>query len=92
MLPVLAEALNWFLAFLMWTIIGQLVLELITGGQRTIISEAFRRVTGPVFWVVRQVTPRFIGDRFIPLVALVLVVILRLAVGLLLLPALSSRA
>jgi uncharacterized protein YggT (Ycf19 family) len=92
MLAVLVEALNWFLAFLMWTIIGQLVLELITGGQRTIISEAFRRVTAPVFWLVRQATPPFIGDRFIPVFTLALVIVLRLAVGLLLLPAVAPRA
>ncbi len=92
MLAILAEALNWLLAFLMWTIIGQLALELVTGGQRTIISEAFRRVTGPLFWLIRQVTPRFIADRFIPILALVLVIILRLAVGLLLLPVLNRRA
>ncbi len=76
----------------MWTIIGQLVLELITGGQRTIISEAFRRVTAPVFWLVRQVVPPFIGDRFIPVLTLALVIVLRLAVGLLLLPAVAPRA
>jgi uncharacterized protein YggT (Ycf19 family) len=92
MLAVLVEALNWFLAFLMWTIIGQLILELITGGQRTIISEAFRRITGPAFLLVRKIAPPFIGDRFIPVLTLALVIVLRLAVGLILLPVLSPRA
>ncbi len=87
MVAVLAEALNWLLALFMWTIIGRLVLELITGGHRSIFSEFLRRLTDPLFWVVRKVMPRFVGDRFIPVLTLLLVIVLRL----LLLPLLGVR-
>ncbi|MER3398568.1 MAG: hypothetical protein C4315_05435 [Chloroflexota bacterium] len=87
MVAVLAEALNWLLALFMWAIIGRLVLELITGGHRSIFSEFLRRLTDPLFWVVRQAMPRFVGDRFIPVLTLLLVIVLRL----LLLPLLGVR-
>ncbi len=88
MVAVLAEGLNWLLALFMWAIIGRLVLELITGGHRSIFSEFLRRLTDPLFWAVRRLTPRFIGDRYIPVLTLLLVIVLRL----LLLPLLGARA
>ena len=86
MATLLAEILNYTLAFLFWVILGRLTLALLTGGRRTFVSELFRRATDPWYWLVRKITPGSISDRHIPFLGLLLIVNLRL----LLLPLLGA--
>ena len=87
MLPLIGQLLNFALSLLGWLIVGRWVLELLVRGRQNFVTDLFRRGTDPAFALVRRLTPRFIGDRYIPLVTLVLVVVLRIA----LLPLLLSQ-
>jgi hypothetical protein len=56
---------------LLFTVLGQGVLWLLSGPSRhtNFVYRAFQTATGPLFGLVRSVTPRFVADRHIPAVA-----------------------
>ncbi len=87
MIAFVAQLVNFALAFFFWLIIGRFVLGLLVGERRNFFAEMLRRGTDPLFCLVRRVTPSAVGDRFIPVVSLLLLVALRLV----LLPLLLAR-
>jgi uncharacterized protein YggT (Ycf19 family) len=84
----LAQLANTALSLLMWLIVGRLALDLLVGDRPNFMSAFFHRFTDPVLRAVRAIAPRFVGDRFIP----VLSVLLLVAARLLLLPLLRTSA
>lgn len=64
---------------LMWTLIGQGALVLLLGPKRSenFIYRFMQHITNPVWKVTRWITPRFIADRRIGVLAVILLILLR---------------
>ena len=78
MITLLAEVVNFTLAFFFWMMLGRLVLAVLSGRRTTFFTELFRRATYPVFFVVRRITPAFVPDPHIPVLSLPLLLALRI--------------
>jgi uncharacterized protein YggT (Ycf19 family) len=74
----LIQFVNYTLALGMWLILGRAVLGILTGGRPSPIQTVFDRLTFPLFGLTRRAMP-FVGERLVPLVALLLLGALRLA-------------
>lgn len=71
---------NFILAALMWTMIGRFVLGLFVPQDWDFyIWRAFRRLTDPVLALVRWVTPPFMVEGLMPLVAVWWLIVARIA-------------
>ncbi|MFN8522936.1 MAG: hypothetical protein U0821_07480 [Chloroflexota bacterium] len=73
-----AELLIVTTDFFLWFMVGRVVLALISGGRQTFFTQLFERATFPVWWVVRRVTPRAVGNAHIPILSLPLLLTLRI--------------
>ncbi len=64
----------------MWTLIGQGVLGLLVGPRReaNFIYRFMSLITRPVWKLTRMITPKLVGDAYIGLVAIFLLLALRL--------------
>jgi hypothetical protein len=51
------QIINYTLSFIMWMIVGRIVVTLITGNNQNLILGMFRKVTDPVYAVVRAALP-----------------------------------
>ena len=72
------QVIQILLGFYTWTLIGQGVLFLFTGANSpNFIARLFRQINFPVTWLTRRLAPRVISDRHIPLLAFMLVIVLR---------------
>ena len=78
MITLLAEVVNFTLAFFFWMMLGRIVLGVLSGGRTTFFTELFLRGTYPVFFVVRRITPAFVPDPHIPVLSLPLLLALRI--------------
>lgn len=76
---IVAEILNYFLAFLFWMMLGRIALGLLSGGKRTFFTGLFEKATAPAWVPVRRITPKFVPDVHIAILSLPLLVALRLA-------------
>lgn len=54
---IVFQIINYTLSFLMWMIVGRIVVTLITAGKDNFISGIFRKVTDPMYQVVRTILP-----------------------------------
>lgn len=81
-----AQALNYTLAVLFWLILGRVALTLITHGREGFVMGIFVKGTEPVFATIRFITGGRIGEKSVVVIALLLIVVLRIA----LLPALRG--
>ena len=69
---------NYLLAVLMWTLAGRFLLGLFVPAEwNNYIWQTFCKLTDPVIAAVRVITPRFVVDTFMPLVALFWVIVFR---------------
>ena len=84
MLAIVAHLLNFALSLLIWLIIGQCALRILARGRPNFITDLFDTATRPVLSAVRRLTPRFISSAFVPMLAILVLLALRLV----LLPAL----
>jgi uncharacterized protein YggT (Ycf19 family) len=91
MVAFVAQLVNYGLSLLFWLIVGRWVLSLLVGDKQNFFTQLFWRGTEPVYRLVRRITPRFIGDAWLPLCTIVLIVLLRLALVPLLLTDGSAR-
>ena len=80
------QFVNYTLALGMWLILGRAVLGILTGGRPSPIQTLFDRFTFPLFALTRRAMP-FVGERWAPLAALLVLGALRLALILLTHPA-----
>ena len=77
-MPLLFEIVNYVLAFFLWMLIGRIALTILSGGRRTFFTELFEKATAPPVFVVRRITPAFVPDVHIPILALPLLLALRI--------------
>ena len=75
---LIAEALNFFLAFLFWMMLGRIALVLLSGGKRTFFTGLFEKATAPAWVPVRRITPKFVPDGHIAILSLPLLLALRI--------------
>jgi len=54
---IVFQIINYTLSFLMWMIVGRIVVTLITGNNQNLILGLFRKVTDPVYAVVLAILP-----------------------------------
>jgi uncharacterized protein YggT (Ycf19 family) len=54
---IVFQIINYTLSFLMWMIVGRIVVTLITAAKQNIILGLFQKVTDPVYAVVRAILP-----------------------------------
>jgi uncharacterized membrane protein len=80
------QFINYTLSFFMWMIVGRGVLALISGGRTTFLSGLFAKITDPVYRITKKVLP-FAKESWIPFLAIVLIIILRLLLIILFSPA-----
>lgn len=85
------QIINYTLSFLMWMLLGRVVVTLITAGKQNFIIGLFRKITDPVYTVVLalfpflKVPPEKRGGMYeaiggcVPFAAFFLIVLLRLA-------------
>lgn len=88
-MALVLQLVNFALALLMWMIIGRAALGLLTGGRENAVQGLFDRVTLPLFALTRRIFP-FVGEKWVPLAALLGLGAARLGLVLLSHPA-SSR-
>lgn len=72
-----AQAVNFTLYVVTWLLIGRFILVLLFGRRPNLIVDLLRRLTDPLLRLVRRLMPGFVPDRYIPLLTLVLIVLLR---------------
>lgn len=78
---------NYLLAALMWTMLGRFLLGLFVPLEwDNYIWRFFRRLTDPVLDLVRWITPSFMVDSLLPLVAVFWIIVLRIGWQMLVLP------
>jgi hypothetical protein len=51
------QMINYTLSFLMWMILGRIVVTLISAAKQNLILGLFQKVTDPVYNVVRAIVP-----------------------------------
>ena len=54
---IVFQIINYTLSFLMWMIVGRIIVTLITAAKPTFILGVFQKVTDPVYAVVRTILP-----------------------------------
>lgn len=74
----LVQFVNYTLALGMWLILGRAALGILTGGRPTPLQALFDRFTAPVFGLARRLFP-FVGEKWAPLAAFLLLTVLRVA-------------
>ena len=71
---------NYVLAALVYTLLGRFLLSLfLPADTKNYIQRWFVRLTEPVVWIVRTITPALVPPPLLPLVAAVWLTLLRLA-------------
>lgn len=81
------HAVNYALAAVFYTMLGQAVLALFAGGPRSdfFMMRFFRTVTGPFIRAFSVVTPRFVPELLVPVYVAFWIFVLRFAFGLIML-------
>ena len=74
-MQLVAELVNFALAFVFWATLGRILLTLMSGGRDNFFLGVLRKATDPFYAVVRRVAP----ERWVPIGVLVLAVVLRIA-------------
>lgn len=54
---IVFQIINYTLSFLMWMILGRVLVTLISAAKQTLILGLFQKVTDPVYNVVRAIVP-----------------------------------
>jgi ABC-type phosphate transport system permease subunit len=100
---IVFQLINYTLSFLMWMILGRVVVTLITAGKQNFIIGMFQKVTDPVYRTVRaifpfmDVPPEKRGGMYeaiggcVPFVSIFLVIVLRLGLSIFLGPEVPKK-
>jgi len=67
-MQLVAQLINFALAFVFWATLGRILLGLITGGRENFFSGVLRRATDPAYALVGRVVP----SGWVPLAVLLL--------------------
>lgn len=68
---------NYTLSFLLWMILGRVVLTILLGNRQNVIVDIFKKATDPFYFITRKVLP-FVSDKWLPAAAIILIIILRI--------------
>lgn len=71
------QTINYTLAFLMWMIVGRIILSLMIGNKQNIMLSAFVKITEPVYRVTRKIAP-FAKESCVPFFSIFFIIIIRL--------------
>lgn len=69
--------INYSLSFLLWMVLGRVVLGLFIGDRQNIIMEIFRKATDPLYFITRKLLP-FASEKWVPALAIALIIIIRI--------------
>ncbi|MBI4699531.1 MAG: YggT family protein [Nitrospirae bacterium] len=83
---IIFQLINYTLSFLMWMVLGRIILSLIIGGRQNIMTTAFEKVTEPVYRVTQKIFP-FAKGGWTPALAILLIIAARLALVMIFKPA-----
>lgn len=75
---IIFQLVNYTLSFLMWMILGRVLLSLILGNRQNIMLSAFVKITEPVYRITRKILP-FTKESCVPAVSILLLIIVRFA-------------
>jgi hypothetical protein len=78
MTPLLFAIVYYFVEFFFWMLLGRVALAILSGGRRTFVTGIFEKATAPPVFVVRRITPAFVPDVHIPILAIPLLLALRI--------------
>jgi uncharacterized protein YggT (Ycf19 family) len=78
MLTLLGQVANFVLALFIWLIVGRLVLDALVGHRRNLIADLFRRATDPIYALVRRALPGRVSDRWVPVLSILTLLLLRI--------------
>ena len=73
------QIINYTLSFLMWMILGRVLLTLVIGNRQNILTGLFVKITEPVYQITKKVLP-FANERYIPWLSILLIIIIRFAI------------
>ncbi|GAB4482446.1 MAG: hypothetical protein OHK006_00880 [Thermodesulfovibrionales bacterium] len=83
---IIFHLFNYTLSFLMWMIIGRVVITLILGGRQNVMTLAFVKITEPVYRITRTILP-FAKESCVPGLSVLLIIVVRLVFVLFVRPA-----
>jgi len=80
------QLVNYTLSFLMWMVLGRILLTLIIGARQNIMTTAFAKVTDPLYRLTQRIFP-FAKGGWVPALSILLIIIIRLAIVIIFKPA-----
>ena len=54
---IIFQFVNYTLSFLMWMVVGRVIVTLITAAKQTFVLGIFQKITDPVYRLVRTILP-----------------------------------
>ena len=73
------QIINYTLSFLMWMILGRVLLTRVIGNRQNILTGLFIKITEPVYRITKKVLP-FANEKYIPWLSILLIIIIRFAI------------
>lgn len=80
------QLVNYTLSFLMWMVLGRVLLTLIIGSRQNIMTTAFAKVTDPLYRLTQRIFP-FAKGGWVPALSILLIIIIRLVIVIIFKPA-----
>lgn len=75
---IIIQIINYTLSFVMWVILGRVVLGLIVRNRENFMLSIFTKVTDPAYRVTQKIFP-FAKGGWVPFMAILLTITLRIA-------------
>jgi uncharacterized protein YggT (Ycf19 family) len=83
---VIIQIINYSLSFVMWIILGRIVLSLLLGNRDNFMLRAFAKITDPAYRITQKILP-FAKGGWVPFFTIILIVLLRIAMVIIFEPA-----
>jgi uncharacterized protein YggT (Ycf19 family) len=75
---IIIQLINYTLSFVMWMILGRIILSLMLGGRQNFATALFSKITDPAYRLTQRILP-FAKGGWVPFFTIVLIIIIRLA-------------
>jgi uncharacterized protein YggT (Ycf19 family) len=76
---IIIQLINYTLSFIMWMVLGRVLLSLIIGGRQNFATGLFAKLTDPAYRITQRILP-FAKGGWVPFFTIVLIIIVRLAI------------
>lgn len=83
---IIIQIINYSLSFVMWMILGRIVLSLLPGNRDNFMLRAFAKITEPAYRITQRILP-FAKGGWVPFFTVLLIIIIRLALVIIFEPA-----